>query len=269
MITYNRSYYTELSLSTLLSSCDDTMRVWIWHNGNDPGTLRVVSALRHHPKVSNFFHSPTNRKLTDATNWLWANSSSQYVAKVDDDILVPDNWLEPLRSPAEADTTVGCVSAWTFPLSDFDPVLSHHKIRTLSTGTQLMCHPWVGGGCYVMPRQCVLDGGPLKPDQSFAKYLTKLSWRGWTHGWALPLVTADHMDDPRASHSMIRTDEDLQHNLPLTAAKGGVSTVEEWDSLLRKTALDIQRSKSRPGRAFALRSALYRMGLGRLARVDV
>ena len=39
MITYNRPEYTRLSLERLLATCDESMRVWVWHNGTDEETL--------------------------------------------------------------------------------------------------------------------------------------------------------------------------------------------------------------------------------------
>jgi len=42
MITHRRPRYTAFSVKHLLETCDDTMRVRIWHNGNHERTLAVV-----------------------------------------------------------------------------------------------------------------------------------------------------------------------------------------------------------------------------------
>lgn len=35
VITYDQPLYTRLTLEWVFPACDETMRVWIWHNGNE------------------------------------------------------------------------------------------------------------------------------------------------------------------------------------------------------------------------------------------
>ena len=63
MVTYNRPTYTRLSLEHLLDSCDASMRVWVWHNGNDQDTLDVVASMRGHARFHEFHHCPENRRI--------------------------------------------------------------------------------------------------------------------------------------------------------------------------------------------------------------
>lgn len=72
MVTYNRPTYTRLSLEHLLDSCDESMRVWVWHNGNDQDTLDVVASMRGHARFHEFHHSPENQRT-----WLWHRSWSR------------------------------------------------------------------------------------------------------------------------------------------------------------------------------------------------
>lgn len=90
MITHNRPEYTRLALSRLLHTCDETMRVWIWHNGLHQETLDVVRTLRDHRHVFKFYHSPQNVKLREPTNWLWKHARGEYLSKVGDNCLLPD-----------------------------------------------------------------------------------------------------------------------------------------------------------------------------------
>ncbi len=84
MITHNRPDYTRLALRRLLDSCDETMRVWLWHNGDHAPTLEAVRGFAEHPRVHRFHVSPANKKLREPTNWVLAEGDGEYFAKVDD-----------------------------------------------------------------------------------------------------------------------------------------------------------------------------------------
>ena len=123
MITYNRPQYTELSLKRLLDTCDESMRVWVWHNGEDKETLEVVSSFRDHPQFYKFYHSPENKKLNEPTNWLWDNSDADYFGKVDDDCVVPFGWADTLRQAHRDIVNLGIAACWHFMEEDIVPEL--------------------------------------------------------------------------------------------------------------------------------------------------
>jgi GT2 family glycosyltransferase len=246
MITYNRPQYTELALRRLLETCDPDVRVWIWHNGTDAATLDVVKAMLSHPRVHRFYHSPENRKLREPTNWLWKSSTGQFLSKVDDDCLMPEGWADTLRR-AHADVPrLGVVGCWRFPDEDFEPELAQRKIESLPGGHRVMKNMWVEGSGYLMKRQCVEQQGLLGPDQSFSDYCIRLAARGWVNGWYFPLLYQEHMDDPRSPRSLLRSDEDLKRYLPLSALKTGVTTLEQWQAQLRRSARLLQQAAYNP-----------------------
>jgi hypothetical protein len=95
-VSYRRPEYTRLSLERLLADADDSVRVWLWHNGTDEETLEVVRAASDHPRVHEFNHSVENQRLRGPTNWLWQNATGAFLGKVDDDCLVPTGWTKTL-----------------------------------------------------------------------------------------------------------------------------------------------------------------------------
>ena len=78
--------------------------------------------------------------------------------------------------------------------------------------------------------------------------------KGYVNGWVYPFMYQEHMDDPRAEHTSLLTDADLEQHLPLSAKKVGVRTIDEWTELLRRDALAVQTTPatklyfSRPSR---------------------
>lgn len=254
MITHNRPEYTRLSLKRLLDTSEEGTRIWVWHNGSHPETLDIVQSHLAHPRFHKFHQSEENKKLIEPTNWLWSNACGDLIGKVDDDILVPDGWLPALSQAHRAVPRLGAVSCWTFSESDYDPDIAKKKIRYVGGGHSILMHPWIGGGCYIMKRACCKEGGCLQEGQSFPVYTRDLAWRGWINGFYSPLLLADHMDDPHSVNTLFCTEEAFSENMPITAIRQGITTLAEWDSLLRNNANAILNAGTRPGRFFWIRT---------------
>jgi glycosyltransferase involved in cell wall biosynthesis len=264
MITYNRPDYTRLSLTRLLETCDETMRVWLWHNGDHAETLEIVKTLADHPRVHEFHHSKENKKLREPTNWLWQNSHGRLLGKVDDDCLVPPGWVETLRRAHCVASDVGIVSCWHFREEDFVPETANKKIRTLAGGHRLMLNCWTGGSGYLMKRECISAAGIMRPNESFTGYCIRLGLSGWTNGWYFPFLYQDHMDDPRSPNTLLKTDEDLTRYLPLSARANGVKTLAEWEAQLKRSALLVQNCSADPKHYVGWRANV--LAMARLAR---
>lgn len=246
MISYNRAAYLRRSLPRLLDTCDDTMRVWVWHNGSDAETLRVARSFEGHPRLHRFHHSPDNVGLRVPTNWLWRQATGRYLAKVDDDCLVSDGWAQRLVAAHEHNPGFGAIACWHFQEEDFNEELARPKIRRFEGGHSLLVNFWVQGSGYVMKRTCVDEAGELAERQTFTQYCIALALRGYTNGWLLPFVLEEHMDDPRAAHTLVRSDEDLLRHLPLSAQRTGRSSVAAWDEQIRESARTVQTASIDP-----------------------
>lgn len=240
MITYRRPEAVALSLPRLLDTVGDDARVWLWHNGDDADTLEVVRSYADDPRVARFHHSPENLRLRTPTMWLWENSSADYLSKVDDDCLESPGWVSTLRTALEDAPQLGVVGAWRHYDDEYVPALAEPKMLDLPGGHRIMRNHWVQGSGYLVRRADVLAGGPLPPDGSFTSWCLGLARQGKVNGWYHPFVFEDHMDDPRSEHALIRTDEDLRRHMPLSAARNGVTTVQEWDARNRRAARMLQ-----------------------------
>jgi len=259
MIAYNRPRYTSLSLERLLGTCDENMRVWVWLNGDDKETLEVVQSFQNHPCLFKFHHSIENKKLREPTNWFWANAKGDLLSKVDDDCLMPFGWADTLRQAHADIPEFGVISCWHFFEADFVPELANKKIKEYACGHRLMLNCSVGGSGYLMKRKCVETNGLLRPDESFTRYCVRLAVKGWINGWYYPFLHQEHMDDPRAPHTLLKTDEDFQRYMPLTARNFGVSTLEEWIRYLHNDAAKVQAASINPKDHIGWRVKLKRL----------
>lgn len=246
MITYRSAGHLHLSLPRLLDTCGDADRLWLWHNGDDEATLEALRPYRADPRVHRFHHSRDNVRLREPTNWLWEGSSAQYVSKVDDDCLVSPGWLDTFDAAHRANPDFGVVGSWRHPPADFRPELAAHKIQEFRGGHTLLRNLWVQGSGYLLPRDTMQKAGPLRPEESFTGYCTRLARRGAINGFYFPFVPEDHMDDPRSAHTLITDDESLARRMPLSAVANGVTSVEQWTAQLQRSAIVLQTASLDP-----------------------
>jgi glycosyltransferase involved in cell wall biosynthesis len=240
MITYNRSHYTDLSLTRLLETCDESMRVWVWHNGSHEETLSVVRSKQGHPNFYKFYHSMENKKLREPTNWLWSRSNAEYFSKVDDDCLMPYGWANTLRKAHKDNPNFGIIGCWRFPDEDFVRNKAEKKIVECNYYHRIMRNCWVEGSGYLMKRKCVDNLGLLRNGQSFTNYGIQLEKAGFINGWYYPFLYQEHFDDPRSRHTLLKGDQDIEQYAPLSAIKNGVKTIDEWKDLLKQEAVFLQ-----------------------------
>lgn len=240
MITYNRPEYVRLSLPHLLDASPPDARIWVWHNGTDQHTLDAVRAVRGHPRLYRFHHSPENVGLREPTNWLWREAAGDLLGKVDDDCLQDPGWLPRLRR-AHADVPgFGVIGAWRFPDEDSDPALIAAKLAEFPGGHRLLRNHWVQGSGYLVKRETVHQAGLLAAGESFTTWCLRTARLGWINGWYHPFVREDHMDDPRSPNTIYRTDADLAARPPLSATATGVRGIAEWTEHMRHSARLVQ-----------------------------
>lgn len=244
MITYNRPGYTRRALGRLLDSCDEKMRVWVWHNGSDGPTLEVVQSFRSHPRFHHFEHSLENKRLGVPTNWFWKQSDGDYVSKVDDDCLLPNGWSQTLRSALTANPELGVIGCWRFYDEDFVPRLADKKLRSLREGHRIMANCWVQGSGYVMRREVIHQHGSLT--ESFPAYCIRAALTGWQNGWYFPFIHEEHMDDPRSPFCEIKTDAEFMAQRPLSAINDNVTTLAQWAARVKHMALLVQEASPDP-----------------------
>lgn len=258
MIAHNRPEYLALSLPALLASGDNSLRVWVWQNGTNETISKIIDSYRNHERMHKVHHSSDNVKLTEPTNWLWGESDATYVGKVDDDTLVPNGWLQSLTSAHEKVSRFGVLGSWVLPIDDYDEKLAKGKMARYG-GQLILEKPSMAGSGYLMKRACIQQEGLLQDDDTFPAYCMRLAWLGWINGWHLPLIVAEHMDDPRSTFCILKTEEDFQRLKPLTAVKNNVRTLEQWKEFNSKAAPGLLRSPRKAGRLFWIRSLMLRV----------
>lgn len=260
MITHNRPEYTRISLGALLESVPPAVQVTVWDNASDAPTKAVLAEFSSHPRMREVVYCKTNQKLREPTNWFWTRQrEADYVGKIDDDCLHQPGWCEALLEVHENFPRAGIVGTWRFYPEDTLEVIPRSKI-VRAGGVGLMRNCWVQGSGYLMRTRVIDALGLLGPKESFPRYCIRAASKGFVNGFAHPFIFEDHFDDPRSVHSQIKTDEDLQRMLPLSAQSFGISTVRQWTDHQKNEAAILQRAAFHPWLHAGPLSRLLRMG---------
>jgi hypothetical protein len=239
-LSYKRVEHMRRTLPALLDSCDESSRVWVWQNGQDAAATAFVKEYEAHPRVHCVHYSNENIKLRGPTNWLWRQSGAEFVAKVDDDCVMPTNWTASLRSYFADEPKMGIISCWHYLDEDFVPDIARRKIIKVGGNREMLRNAWVGGSGYLMRRSIAVELGGIRDTESFTQFCVRAARKGWLVGWAYPFIKQIHLDDPKAPGAIVTSDEALLKHCPLSARNFGANGVDGWNAWLRADARYVQ-----------------------------
>lgn len=268
MLTYCRPQYTQLSLHRLCETVPEYGRITVWDNNSGPAMRKVLQDFEGHPRIEKIVYNSNNERLRRPTNRFWAESQdAEFLSKVDDDCLVPPGWCETLIQAHHHIPEAGILGCWRYCDEDFDFALASRKIQTFGNH-RIMRNCWVEGSGYMVKREVLDRLGELRKRESFTGWCIRAAIKGYINGWYYPFLYQEHMDDPRARHSRLRTEEDFQRLRPLSANTFKLKNLDEWIKWLQADARQLQRSSFHPKDYVGWRAKVRRK-LGRLLRVEL
>ena len=209
-ITFNRLYYTEKTLPVLLDSCDYPFMVRIVDNGSTDGTVEYLKSLNH-SRIEQIIYNKKNRGLIKPTKDFWKESNAELVGKIDNDILVPKNWVKKLIDAHLKIPQLGVCGYCHFRKEDYNKVVVSQKVEGIN-GVYIRRQPWIGGNYLIKSHHIKNIPGYTQSWKflkkrifhGFTKYQKKLSKEGLIHGYLCDkkknLLLWEHIDDPRNEH---------------------------------------------------------------------
>lgn len=99
LVTYNRLEYSKRALESILKDPGMSVNVTIWDNGSTDGTVEWLEGLKMDPSfgIVSKVNAGRNCGLAAVMNWFFTKYSNYpFVVKVDNDTVMPDNWLRDL-----------------------------------------------------------------------------------------------------------------------------------------------------------------------------
>jgi hypothetical protein len=107
-------------------------------------------------------------------------------------------------------------------------------------------------------KRAVIDRvGYIREDESFTSYCIRVAAAGFVNGWYYPFLYQEHMDDPRAEHTGVKSEADFHRLQPLSARTFKTPTMEEWTNKLKHIALSLQTCSYDPNDYLGRRAWLY------------
>ncbi len=148
LITWNRRTYAEKTLSHLLASSGD-FRLYCWDNASQDGDL--IASLDD-PRVVRKHFSGENMMQRVPSLWFLDQAESDLVGKIDDDILLPDGWIERIAPMIRSEPRFGMLGCWIYMPEDWDQSAAQHKIVEIG-GTRVFRNVWVAGQSFLARRE--------------------------------------------------------------------------------------------------------------------
>jgi glycosyltransferase involved in cell wall biosynthesis len=153
-LTFNRLELTKQSLPALLNSDPNIdYKVYIVDNASKDGTIEYLNKLDH-PKIGGISYNDINKGISPVTNKFWSETRATYIGKIDNDLVVPPNWIGDimLRQENAVKDKMGPVTFyhWIDEWAD-DINLDNAPIVTLSNGSRILRSTHTGGN-YIFHR---------------------------------------------------------------------------------------------------------------------
>ena len=218
IVNYKSTDYLLHCLRSVYDTLHDlNVNIFVQDNTTNDDVDRVKAEF---PQVI-FSKNSYNMGFAKAINTALKQSNSHYIALLNPDTYVMDDFFEPILSYMEEHTQVGIVgpkilnrdgsvqgSARVFPtpltslfgrntlLSRWFPnnlITRRNMINTRSDGINPMEVDWVSGACMVVRRKAVDDVGLM--DERFFMYWEDADWckRMWNKGWKVVYFPQDSL----------------------------------------------------------------------------
>ena len=153
IVTYNRLEFTRMTIDRIFRNTKyPNYELIVVDNGSTDGTVQYLKRIEKKSRVSKVIYSRDNLGKGRAANKGFALSTGQYIIGLDDDMLVPMNWLTDLVNAIDIIPNVGWLS---INLENFksDPGCQFAPQYERKFGSYTVQEtPGVGGFCVAMAR---------------------------------------------------------------------------------------------------------------------
>jgi len=155
--TYNRLDFTKKSLKSLLNStCGD---IYVFDNNSSDGTIEWLRGQKEDKLI--LFFNDKNEGISGSMNYFFKKTKNKnFVAKIDNDTIVPPDWLERLLAVA-IDFNIDVVQAkhpiykLSHPSGDFDKWMKTKRVS--KKNEKLFYSDHVGGSGVVIRRSSIKE----------------------------------------------------------------------------------------------------------------
>lgn len=207
-ITYNRIAYTRKTLPSMIENAGIDFNLTIFDNGSTDGTVEYINLMqkKYGATIRHIFFNHENIGIALPTNLFWKKSTADYVGKVDNDTLLPNDWLKTLVAAQEKSPRIGVIGGFHFNPGYFRDGDLENRVLDID-GVSMIPDAFIGGCCYIMPRHIQQAHGymhvtPGKKTYGWTEYQISIYKSGYVNGYIWPLLYVEHFDDPLSQYNL-------------------------------------------------------------------
>ena len=202
MVVRDRLEYTKKAIEALAKQTYP-FRLTIWDNASKENTKEYLRELwadsSFGRKIEDIIFSDENKPLSEITNTLFLRSGADLVGKVDNDVIVPPDWLERCVKAHEAYEDFEFIGGFHFLPEDIANLKP--KIDTFN-GIDIWRKGHIGGCSFVIKRKDFLDIGLIPTSDKILMGLSEYQHifhkHGKVNGYLWPPIWVDHFEDARS-----------------------------------------------------------------------
>lgn len=211
-ITFNRIRYTRETLPAMIENAGAEFALTIIDNGSTDGTPEYLTFIekKYCHVVSRVIRNSENRGISLPTNVFWKMSKADFLGKVDNDTLLPPNWLARLLEAQQKSDRLGVIGGYHFNPAYADMAALERRAVNVD-GVGLVPDAFIGGCCYLFRKSLqekigYLHADPQKKTIGWTEYQYAICRLGYNNGYLYPLLLVDHFDDPMSHNNLAFTE---------------------------------------------------------------
>lgn len=210
--TFNRLQYTKKTLPALIKNAGTAFALTIIDNGSTDGTVPYLQQMqeKHGDIIDKILFNSTNLGLALPTNVFWKTSKAEFLGKVDNDTLVPKNWLLRLLEAHRTSDKLGIVGGFHFNMNYVNRDALEKRVAVVD-GIKIVPDAFIGGCCYLFRKSLqerfgYIQATPERKTIGWTEYQSRICLNGYHNGYLYPLLHVDHFDDPLSKHNLAFTE---------------------------------------------------------------
>ena len=195
MVTWDRLKYTERAVQSVISQKNKNWRLTIVDNGSKDGTVEYLKSLKD-PRIDLILWNE-NKGLSTATDYVFSKAKTKYIGRVDNDTVLPNNWLDRCIEAHEAYDNFGFIGGFHFRREDLGD--RKPKITTYN-GIEIWEKSHIGGCSFLLRRENYDEKIGGQGVMGLTDYQLKWNQKGFKNGYLHPFIYVQHLEDPRETH---------------------------------------------------------------------
>lgn len=198
MVTWDRLNYTKKAIESVLNQDEENFKLTIVDNGSKDGTVEYLKTLED-PRIDLVLWE-RNKGLSTATHHVFKDSEEDYLGRVDNDTILPPDWLRRCIEAHEGFDNFGFIGGFHFQKEDMKDIEPRIEIFD---GIGAWRKPHIGGCSFLIKNEDYKKFGKIGGEgvMGLTDYQHKFTDAGKVNAYLYPFIWVDHQEDRRSPNN--------------------------------------------------------------------